>query len=146
MSNTQLETYLHEHIPLSAAMGIRVLEASSLQVILRAPFKPNINHKKTVFGGSLHAVSTLACWCLMYMHTNEIPSAEVVITQSDIDYLLPVTSDFQAQCQLPDQKSWKRFIDIYKLKGKSRIILHSTIHQNDRLAVSFTGTFAAINP
>jgi len=52
-----LEDYLWEHIPISKAMGVRVDSASLEKVILEAPFTNNINHKKTVFGGSLHIES-----------------------------------------------------------------------------------------
>ena len=54
-----LEKYLHKHIPISSAMGVKVDVASSERVVLSAPFLNNINHKQTVFGGSLHAVATL---------------------------------------------------------------------------------------
>jgi thioesterase domain-containing protein len=59
-----LKEYLYQHIPLSQALGLEVIEASLENIVLGAPFLPNINHKHTVFGGSLHALSTLACWSL----------------------------------------------------------------------------------
>jgi hypothetical protein len=52
MNNTALEQYLHEHIPLSAAMGVKVVQADPQCVVLTAPLAPNINHRDTVFGGS----------------------------------------------------------------------------------------------
>ena len=48
----EVEQYLHRHIPLSAAMGIRVRLATPHRVELWAPLAPNINHQSTVFGGS----------------------------------------------------------------------------------------------
>ena len=52
MTPSELQTYLHQHIPLSQAMQVTVMEASLQQVVLTAPLVPNINHRETVFGGS----------------------------------------------------------------------------------------------
>lgn len=60
MNPQALEQYLHDHIPLSKAMQVSVLEASQERVILMAPLAPNINHTESVFGGSASAVATLA--------------------------------------------------------------------------------------
>ena len=99
----KLEQYLHAHIPISAAMGVSVEQASTDVVILQAPFLENINHKKTAFGGSLHAVATLACWSLL--HTNSTAwdaNAHIVIGSSTVEYLAPVTADFRAECHKPE--------------------------------------------
>jgi len=50
MSPAELESYLHEHIPLSKAMAVSVAEASVDSVTVSAPLEPNINHRATVFG------------------------------------------------------------------------------------------------
>ncbi len=139
-----LEKYLHQNIPLSRALGIEILSASPQEMIVGAPFSNNINHKKTVFGGSLHAVATLACWSLIYVNLEELQPLDIVITSSKIDYLLPVTSDFKAHCQIPEENAWKRFITMLRLKGKGRVSLQAMIYQNDRVAVYYEGTFAAI--
>jgi thioesterase domain-containing protein len=137
----QLEVYLHQHIPLSQAMGVTVLQAKLDKVVLAAPFSLNINHKKTVFGGSLHAVATLACWSLVHLN---IKGAQIVITKSDVEYLLPVDVDFQAVCMMPDVNVWGRFLVTLQRKGKARIQLSATIHQNKRLCIDYRATFAAI--
>ncbi|MCE5318816.1 MAG: YiiD C-terminal domain-containing protein [Parachlamydia sp.] len=141
----QIEAYLHQHIPISKAMGIAVVEASLEHVVLSAPFASNINHKKTVFGGSLHAVATLACWCLLHIHLKE-KSVQIVITASEVAYLAPVEADFEAECRLPEAHTWQRFLKTLKARGKARIQLTCQIHQNNRLAVDYRGTFAALKP
>ena len=60
MTPSELQTYLHQHIPLFQAMQVTVVEASLQQVVLTAPVAPNINHRETVFGGSASAVAILA--------------------------------------------------------------------------------------
>lgn len=97
---TSLKTYLQSHIPISEAMGVCVEHASKEKVILTAPFANNINHKKTVFGGSLHAVATLACWSLLHLNLEEV---QIVITRSEVDYRAPVDGDFKAECVLQER-------------------------------------------
>ena len=144
INKESLEAYLHQHIPLSQALGIEIDILSPQEVILKAPFSKNINHKKTVFGGSLHAVATLACWSLLHINLENFPSTDIVIANSKIEYRLPVISDFKAQCKLPEESIWQRFISMLRLKGKGRISLQATIYQDESLAVSYEGTFAAI--
>src|ERR1700744_1244487 len=99
-----LEDYLLQHIPISAAIGIKVASASTQKVILSAPFLNNINHKNTVFGGSLHAVATLACWSLLHMNLLGLSEKkfQIVIASSEVLYTAPVISDFKAECSTPD--------------------------------------------
>jgi thioesterase domain-containing protein len=139
----ELEIYLHRNIPLTQAIGIHIESASLQEITLTAPFLNNINHKKTVFGGSLHAVATLACWSLIYMNVVNLKPVEIVITSSTIDYLLPVTSDFKAQCLLPEDSTWKRFLSTLHHKNKARVSLKATIYQDEKLAVDYIGVFAA---
>jgi thioesterase domain-containing protein len=144
----EIEAYLHEHIPISKAMGIRVEHASLNKVVLSAPFANNINHKKTVFGGSLHAVATLACWTLLYVNLKEASSEpfQIVITKSDVSYPAPVDSDFTAECLMPESSDWQRFLKMLHAKGKARITLSARIDHKDRLAVDYQAVFAAIKP
>jgi thioesterase domain-containing protein len=60
MELAELERYLHQHIPLSEAMQVSVVEVHPEHVVLSAPLAPNINHRETVFGGSASAVAILA--------------------------------------------------------------------------------------
>ena len=62
MGERELEHYLYEHIPLSLAMQISVIDVRDDGVTLRAPLAPNINHTNTIFGGSASAVAILAAW------------------------------------------------------------------------------------
>lgn len=144
MNEKEIEDYLHQYIPISKAMGICVVSITPREVILYAPFSNNINHKKTVFGGSLHAVATLACWSLLHFHLQEFYPLDLVITHSDIDYFLPVNTDFKAHCQIPENSVWERFIKTLKSRGKARIELQAHIFQNGNLAVDYRGTFAAL--
>lgn len=145
MSKLSLENYIHDNIPITQALGIKIDYASAQETVVSAPFANNINHKKTVFGGSLHAIATLACWALLYenfKHATE--PVEIVIRHSEIDYLHPVTTDFKAQCLIPEADKWQRFQKILAHKNRARIHLTATIHQAEKIAVAYEGTFAVI--
>lgn len=140
----QLEEYLHEHIPISLSMGIKVECVTPDEVILCAPFSKNFNHKKTIFGGSLHAVATLACWSLLHINLKDFYPIELVITHSNVDYIAPVTADFRAHSFLPEDMAWKHFTHMLRMKKKARISMKAEIYQHSQLAVDYEGTFAAI--
>lgn len=140
----ELENYLLEHIPISSAMGVSVYSASPKKIVLSAPFSNNINHKKTVFGGSLHAVTTLACWSVLHVNLAELHNVQIVIASSEIAYLAPVASDFKAECCLPELGDWGRFLKILEKKGKARVKLNAKIFQGHQLCVEYSGVFAAL--
>ena len=67
-----------------------------------------------------------------------------MITKSEVAYQFPVDTNFKAVCKKTDQERWERFLKILKLKGKARINLSATIHNNHHLSVDYHATFAAI--
>ncbi len=140
-----LNEYIHEHIPLSQALGAVVKYASNEKIVVTAPFLNNINHKSTVFGGSLHAIATLACWGLLYTNLmNKLGNIDIVICKSEIDYLKPVTQDFEAVSLKPELEDWLKFEKRLERKGKSRLEIKSHIYEKGALAVSYLGLFAVL--
>ena len=137
-----IEQYLFDHIPISKALGVKVLEVTSDQVILFGEFLNNINHKKTAFGGSLHAIATLSCWTFLFSRLHHITS-EIVIMKSTVTFQHSVTRDFQVKAFLSNSSRWYQFEKVLKAKGKSKISLRAQIFQNEKPAVEFDGVFAA---
>lgn len=142
----KFQEFLLKSIPIAKAMGISVEHISSTAVSLRAPIANNVNHKNTVFGGSLHSVATLACWSWFHLKLEQAMSQAVpiVIVNSEISYLKPVTSDFVAECKMPDSRDWETFLRTFQKKGKGRLKLNASIFQGNQLCVEYSGTFAAI--
>lgn len=142
----QLQNYLLDNIPISKALGVEVESASTEQIILTAPFSKNVNHKETIFGGSLHAVSALACWSFLYqnLYTFAQPT-EIVISRSEVDYLHAVTTDFKVICSQPTSDKWYKFMHALQRKGKARIQLKAQIFQDEKEAVDFLGWFVVIS-
>jgi thioesterase domain-containing protein len=138
----RLQATLHAEIPISEEIGITVGAYDDGCLALHAPLAPNINHKDTAFAGSLNAVATLAGWSLIWLLLDEarLPG-KIVIQDSAIEYLRPVTSDFAARCRLPEADELSRFLMILRKKARARLQLQATISQEDRMAVRFSGRY-----
>lgn len=145
MAINKLEQYLHEHIPLSKAMEVNVLEASSARVKLSAPLAPNINHRETVFGGSASALAILSAWSLLHVRTTEQAiDARLVIQKNTMQYDLPILGTFTASCAFNDEVVWEKFIRLLQRKGRARITLSAAVAYEDELAGVFNGDFVAL--
>lgn len=97
MNKYELERYLNEHIPLSLAMQVSVIEAGDEGVILSAPLAPNINHINTIFGGSASAVAILATWSLVHVRLkNAGIVCSIVIQRNSMEYKQPIYDSFTA--------------------------------------------------
>lgn len=141
-----LQKYLNEHIPLSKAMGVEVIEASVNCVKLSAPLSPNINHRETVFGGSASAVAILSAWSLLYLRLcNENKNSRIVIQRNTMIYELPITDIFTASSDVPDPADWLKFLVTLKRKNRARIKIKSVLHCNNKKVGEFEGDFVALN-
>ena len=140
-----LESILHHDIPLTREMGLKVIDWQDRQLQLRLPLDANINHKSTMFGGSLYCAAVLAGWGWLHLRLREegIEDGHIVIQEGQISYPLPVTMDAVSICQAPSAAVWKKFLAMYQRYGRARITLHSRIvnADSDDDAVTFTGQY-----
>ncbi|OFJ42099.1 thioesterase [Pseudomonas koreensis] len=140
-----LQTVLHHDIPLTAEMGLKVLEWREQQLSLHLPLAPNVNHKSTMFGGSLYCAAVLAGWGWLHLRLQEegIADGHIVIQEGQISYPLPVTGDAVAICPAPDAAVWKRFVAMYRRYGRARLTLDTRILNggSEDEAVRFTGQY-----
>ncbi len=140
-----MESYLHSNIPLSAVMGVQVKIATPEEVLLSAPLAPNINHHRTVFGGSGVVLATLAAWTLLHLRLeHEKIRAQLVIQRSSMEYEKPIPGDFEARCQLGEGAEWDRFLAILGRRGRARMTLRATLLYAAHEMGSFVGDFVAI--
>jgi thioesterase domain-containing protein len=144
---TQLERYLHEHIPITVALGISVIAAARDQVRLAAPLQPNINHRSTVFGGSAAATAILAGWALLHLRLSlGEGGSRIVIQRSTIDFELPITGDFEAVALPPRVTDWERFQKSLERRGLGRIDVGIELRLDGRRAGRCTGTYVVLPP
>jgi thioesterase domain-containing protein len=145
VDRSAVEQYLHEHIPLSKAMAVSVTTINETGVILSAPLLPNINHRNTVFGGSISAVAILSAWTFVHVRLQILSlPCRIVIQSNSVEYLKPVEEEFQAHCITPFRQNWERFISAVSKRGKGRISLEAEIYSRGSLAGKFQGEYVAI--
>ena len=105
MQPSQYKQQLVDSIPVITALGVEIEEVGDNFILLRAPLDKNINYEGTAFGGSLNTVAILSCYLMAHhiLKHNQIPFKSLVIQNSHINYLKPVTQDFFA-CSFIENK------------------------------------------
>jgi thioesterase domain-containing protein len=140
---SEAQQFLHQKIPITRAMGVRVESIANGEFILVAPIEKNHNHLHTAFGGSLSAMATLAGYGFLWLELHD-PGAHVVIKESAIRFRRPVHGDIRAVCRKPEAGMLREFKENFARKGKGRIELKVEIVEDDTAAVEFRGTFVAV--
>ena len=144
MTPSELQTYLHDHIPLSRAMAVRVVSIADDKVILGAPLAPNINHRDTVFGGSASALAILSAWSLLHLRlTAAGQPSRVVIQRNSMDYLAPIAGDFTATATIGAETNWDGFLRMLTRKGIARITIGAELEYAGTIAGRLSGEFVA---
>ncbi|VVN38668.1 hypothetical protein PS645_05264 [Pseudomonas fluorescens] len=143
--SSDLESILHHDIPLTRHMGLKVLDWHDQQLRLHLPLEENVNHKSTMFGGSLYCGAVLAGWGWLHLRLREegIEDGHIVIQEGQISYPLPMTTDAIAICQAPSVVAWNKFLVMYRRYGRARLALHSRIVNtgSEEAAVNFRGDY-----
>ena len=144
MTPRELETYLHDHIPLSRAMAVQVVSIADEGVVLGAPLAPNINHRETVFGGSASALAILSAWSLLHLRlTAAGQPSRVVIQRNSMEYLAPIAGDFLARSVAPDAAAWDRFLATLSRRGIARLTVEAVLEYEGAAAGRLSGDFVA---
>ncbi len=146
MSTRGLEAFLHEKIPLTKAMGLHVAESNAHRLVLEAPLDKNVNHLGTAFGGSLHALPTLACYAAVWTLMREAGlDGHVVVKRSAARYRAPVKATLRAVCMRPAPTVVAEFITDLNRHKKARMELTAIVEgEGGNPAVEFSGTFVAL--
>ena len=140
-----LQQVLHHDIPLTAHMGLRVLSWEQQTLRLGLPLAANVNHKSTMFGGSLYCGAVLAGWGWLYLSLRDagIEDGHIVIQEGQISYPQAVRGEGIALCDMPEAAVWQRFVTTYQRRGRARITLQTRIVNagSDEPAVQFSGQY-----
>jgi thioesterase domain-containing protein len=140
----ELARYIHEHIPLTQAMGVSVISVGEHAVTLQAPLAPNINHQQSVFGGSASALAILAGWALLHVRLHSEGIADrLVIQRNSMEFQHPILGEFTARATLEHPDRWKPFTSMLARKGRARISVSAVLEHRDRVVGRFTGQFVA---
>lgn len=143
----ELQTYLNEHIPITREMRLHLEHVADGELVMAAPLTPNHNDKGTGFAGSLYSAMVLTGWSFVTAGLKrEGLDAQVAVTQADIRYIHPVTTDFRALCKLDDPELWRRFVTKLNKRRNYTIELPITITHDGDLEVAMTASYIAWFP
>jgi thioesterase domain-containing protein len=137
--------WLKTQIPLLTHMGLGDLAFNGKTLTLPAQLEPNINDKGTGFGGSIASLATISGWCLttLLLKNREL-DCDVMIKDSNMQYLLPITGDFFAEVTLPDEDEVNAFLARLDEKGRARLALQVAVKQNEKTALTMQGLYVAV--
>jgi thioesterase domain-containing protein len=120
-SAAALQEIIHQTIPLGEAMGFKILELSSSNIITEGPLEPNVNIHGTGFAGSIYSLATLSAWALVtHAIAEQGLEAELVIARADIKYRAPVQGTIHCECRLSKNQLQKFFDGLVK-KNHARL-------------------------
>ena len=145
MDLKEFTSYLHKHIPITARLGAKVESYDGNAVCISAPLRPNVNHRNTVFGGSISALAILSGWAMLHLKLRgEGIKTRLVIQKTSCDFLEPVDDDFTAICAMPQGDVWRKFIQTLRKHGKARIKVRSTIESSSGIRGTHEGVYVAL--
>ena len=140
-----LTDYLHEHIPVSAAMALTVERIEWERSRLTFRLQPNLNHNATAFGGSLSSALMLAGWSLVHARLRHLGHDYVlVVSRSETRFARPVESDFVAICEAIDAAKWDFFTDCLARRGRGKLPVRTRVECDGGVAATMSGTFVAM--
>jgi thioesterase domain-containing protein len=140
MTHLDAEEYFHQQIPITRAMGVRVVANDENEFVVEAPVTLNSNHLGTAFGGSINAVATLAGYGLVRIDLRD-KGVHVVVAESSIRFLRPVRETIRAICRRPERDEWAAFQTRLAETGKARITLCVRVVEEGQEAAVFEGIF-----
>ena len=144
ISPAGIERYLHEHIPLSRAMQVSVVEIGPDTAALAAPLAPNVNQWQTVFGGSAAALAILAGWTLLYTRLLDAGiQCRLVVQRSTMEYRWPIAGDFAARATQTDATDWNRFRRQIERGHRARITVEAVVEHHGLAAACFVCEYVA---
>ncbi|MBA3833136.1 MAG: YiiD C-terminal domain-containing protein [Chthoniobacterales bacterium] len=138
----ETEQFLHQQIPLTRAMQVRVESYGDGQLTVTAPLQPNHNHLGTAFGGSLAALVMLAGYAFLWLELGD-REAHLVVSESTLRFRRPVRAIIRASCRQPNEATMAAFKAEFAATAKSRIRLSVVIEEEGQSAVEFAGTYVA---
>lgn len=146
MTAEALQEYLNEKIPITRAMGVKVLEATVDRVELEAPLPPNINHNGTVFGGSAASVAVLSAWSLIHIRLRQAKvSANVVVRRCSMTYERPIADTFTSTSAVCGREEWDAFLAALNHEKRAHLKLFSTLRCKGEKVGEQEGDFVAFD-
>jgi thioesterase domain-containing protein len=143
------EQKILEQIPLTRAMGFERIDYDGRDLAFQLSLEPNHNDKGTAFAGALSAAANLCGWgaITLLLDGETLQSGrpyDVVIRDSRLEYMLPVTQDFRVQARLPEADQVDSFLMRLRQRGKARLDLVVEVVERGQACFKFSGSYVAL--
>lgn len=136
------EETLFQRIPQTKNLGIHIAKMEEHQLTVNGNFLLNKNHLDIVFGGSIAAISITTAWALVQSKIEQAGlKGSLVIKRQEIDYLLPVKTDFECVASFQSADDWEQFKGIYQQNGRAKIIVMAKVISEAKVTSRFQGVF-----
>lgn len=139
----ELQNKLHNEIPLTKMMELKIQDYNEKELITTAPLSVNINDKGTAFGGSLSTMTIISAWSLCWLISKELGfnSNNIVIIKNETSFRKPVTKDIICHTKKPSNEEIKILKKKLLTKKSASIKIKSRIVENDEVCVDFLGYY-----
>ncbi|MCG3696719.1 thioesterase domain-containing protein [Aliarcobacter butzleri] len=138
-----LENKLHNEIPLTKFMDLKITKYDEKELITVAPLNKNINDKGTAFGGSLATLTVISGWSICWLISKEleINSENIVVIKNEHSYRKPVTKELICHTKRPTKDEIENLKNKLLLKKSASIKISSQIIEDGEVCVDFTGYY-----
>lgn len=145
----ELERLIVQEMPITEHLEFSLASDEKGRLRASAPLQPNANHMGSAFGGSLSMLATVTGWAMMHRVVQDMVEdvkrrVEVIIQESDIEYMRPVHENISVICEPPDDDALDRFQQMLDRWGRARLDLKCKIDAAGERAVTFIGRYVAL--
>lgn len=142
MTMPELQEYLWTAIPITRQMGLRLESVASGRISVSLPLSPNVNHKGTIFGGSIYSACAFTAYALLLDTLRRAGSktTNIVIAAGRTRYLRPLSGDATLVAEVGPESQAKLRQDLERA-GKARLSLSVQGSSAGELGAEFQGEF-----
>ncbi|RXJ60822.1 YiiD C-terminal domain-containing protein [Candidatus Marinarcus aquaticus] len=143
MIKLSLQEKLHNEIPMTKLMGLKINEYNAKELITSAPLEINVNDKGTAFGGSLNSIVTISGWSMCQLIAYELgyEKSAIMIYKNSSEFKAPVHSRIMCHVQKPSEEK----IDTLKRKLQNKhsgsLTVYAQIIEKGKVCVEFEGIY-----
>jgi thioesterase domain-containing protein len=145
MTALEIENLLKSQIPISNHLGLHHFELGTQDLTFDLSLMPNVNHKGTLFGGSLYSASALACYGLFLsgLRQHNFSTNNIVISEGQMRYLAPVDRDAKLRAFWNSTTEQGQFFEGLSAKKKARVLMRAQGLVEEKICAEFSGLFVA---
>ncbi len=139
----ELQNKLHNEIPLTKIMEIKIQNYTNQELITTASLGININDKGTAFGGSLSTTTIISGWSLCWLISKELgfDSNNIVIIKNETSFRRPVTKDIVCHTKKPSLEEIQILKEKLLTKKSASLKIKSKIIEDGETCVDFVGFY-----